>query len=84
MADTPKNRYERVCVDNNGEFGVVGQEQARRCEEAKVSCHAGNACTFLGKFKSAEHKNGGPTDVVRRQTSPADNVVRQRGNGRVL
>ena len=46
VAHTAQNRYERVRVDDR-EFGVVGEEEARRCQKAKVSCHAGNACTFF-------------------------------------
>ena len=37
---------------------------------------------FFGKFESAKHQNRGRTDVVGRKTSPADNVVRRRGDGR--
>ena len=79
VADATQNRYERVRVDDR-EFGVVGEEEARRCQKAKVSCHAGNACTFFGKFQSAQHENGGTTNVVRRKTSPVDNVVIRRGD----
>ena len=47
VAHTAQNRYERVCVNDHGELGVVGQEKERLCKKAKVSCHAGNACTFF-------------------------------------